>query len=52
MEGTLRVYWGLKIEVHLKANESSSYWRSFHPDEDMEDSKADKKANEKTSIKV
>ncbi|XP_065062676.1 ras association domain-containing protein 4-like isoform X3 [Rhopilema esculentum] len=33
MEGTLKVYWGLKKPVELKANDFS-YWRSFHPVDD------------------
>lgn len=45
LEGTLRVYWGLKNEVHLKANETPSYWRSFNPDDEVNEA-FDKKVSQ------
>ena len=51
LEGTLRVYWGLKNEVKLKADEKLSYWKSFHPDDDTNDLH-NQKSFEKGNIKV
>ena len=38
LEGTLRVYWGLKNEVNLKADDTLVYWKSFHPDDELNES--------------
>ena len=49
LEGTLRVYWGLKNEVRLKADETKSYWKSFHPDDGITELHNAKSVNKRNS---
>jgi len=49
LEGTLRVYWGLKNEVKLKADETKSYWKSFHPDDGITESHNAKSVNKRNT---